>query len=79
MVLNYIWIAFFICAFVVATAPTDFLGRHVSISGDNKLYIRFIENSIRNIVRTDRSIGVVDGNYAHRRKRRRDKHAVEGT
>ena len=75
MVLNYIWIAFFICAFVVATARLIFWG-------DMSVFPEII-NSTFDSSKTAfeislglTGIGVVDGNYAHRRKRRRDKHAV---
>ena len=46
MVLNYIWIAFFLIAFVVALVKLLVLGRLRRLSGHDGLYVLVVEDRV---------------------------------
>ena len=65
MVLNYIWIAFFLIAFVVALC-------NLVIGGDTVVFFCFGKDRVRDIPRTDGSLGSLARHHENRGKRGRD-------
>ena len=68
MVLNYIWIGFFVIAFIIALIKVIVL----DIYGYHELYIRLLQNGIRDIARTYGCTGPLVGHHENRREQRID-------
>ena len=69
MVLNYIWIAFFLIAFAVCIGKTCFSRRYPGLSRDYQFNLQFFQNCIRDFIGIDRRAFTLARNYEDRRRK----------